>query len=452
LYWITRVMVVYGHMPVPAAVAVNGALIAYLALFPAAFGAVVARLTNRGGPRMVLWAPFVWVASELGRTYLLTGFPWVLLGYSQTSVLPIAQTASVVGVYGLSAVVASTSAALAFAATVPRDGGERNRRPPIWRSAFRPLLIVLLVLVVLGVWGEWRIGRGELVASGETLRVGLIQANVSIEEKLETRQAFAIFTRYLRLSREALAKGATTLIWPESSTPFAFGLDLTGSEQVRALARDAHASILLGSDQVQYSDPPQYWNSAFMIRPDGSTAGNYKKIHLVPFGEYVPARRVFFFMDRIVEASIDFSSGLESTLLPIGSHQVSTSICYEVVYPNLVRQFTIAGSELLTTITNDAWFGPTSAPYQHFDQAAMRAIENGRYLVRAANTGVSGIVDPYGRVLMRSGIFEPRVLVGEVRFLHGMTWYARLGDAIAYASLLITAALLVVARRSYRMT
>ena len=134
-------------------------------------------------------------------------------------------------------------------------------------------------------------------------------------------------------------------------------------------------------------------------------------------------------------------------MLPIGDHLVSVAICYEVVYPNLVRRFVAAGSELLTTITNDAWFGPTSAPYQHFEQASMRAIENGRYLVRAANTGISGIVDPYGRVIAESSIFEQVGLVGDIRFLTSRTVYAAIGDAMAYAAIALTLAALLVTRR-----
>jgi apolipoprotein N-acyltransferase len=135
------------------------------------------------------------------------------------------------------------------------------------------------------------------------------------------------------------------------------------------------------------------------------------------------------------------------TLLPVGSHQVSTAICYEIIYPDLVRRFVVAGSELVTTITNDSWFGPSSAPYQHFEQASMRAIEDGRYLVRAANTGVSGIVDPYGHVLVRTNIYEPAVISGDVRLLDALTVYARIGDIFAYASAVLTLALLLVARR-----
>jgi apolipoprotein N-acyltransferase len=161
----------------------------------------------------------------------------------------------------------------------------------------------------------------------------------------------------------------------------------------------------------------------------------------------VPAKKLLFFAAPLVEAVSDFSAGTDAVLLPVGRHRLSTAICYEVVYPDLVRRFVAGGSEMLTTITNDAWYGRSSAPHQHFEQAAIRAIEEGRYLVRSANTGVSGIVDPYGRVLARSGIFERAVLVGEARFLTTSTFYARHGDILAYASVVATALLLLLARR-----
>jgi apolipoprotein N-acyltransferase len=183
------------------------------------------------------------------------------------------------------------------------------------------------------------------------------------------------------------------------------------------------------------------------VKADGTTGGVYRKMHLVPFGEYVPAKNLFFFAAPLVQAVSDFSAGDAATLLPVAGHLISTAICYEVVYPDLVRQFVTGGSEMLTTITNDAWFGPTSAPYQHFEQASMRAIEMGRYLVRSANTGVSGIVDPYGRVVVRTAIFQRAVAVGDARFLRTSTFYARHGDILAYASVLASAALLVFARR-----
>jgi apolipoprotein N-acyltransferase len=147
-----------------------------------------------------------------------------------------------------------------------------------------------------------------------------------------------------------------------------------------------------------------------------------------------------------VEAVSDFTPGDSALVLPVDSHHVSVAICYEIVYPALVRQFVNRGSELLTTITNDAWFGDTAAPYQHFAQAGMRAIEEGRYLVRAANTGISGIVDPYGRVLAESGLYEPAVIVGEARYLTAPTVYSRIGDLVAYLSAVVTGVLLLQSR------
>jgi apolipoprotein N-acyltransferase len=245
------------------------------------------------------------------------------------------------------------------------------------------------------------------------------------------------------------------VIWPESSTPFRFEEDLAGAAQLRALARATGVPILFGSDQIDWQVrgtsrvPGRAFNSAFLVRADGSTGGVYRKMHLVPWGEYVPLKDLLFFVGPLVEAiGTGFAAGTEATLLPVGGRPVSVAICYEIIFPDLVRRFVLEGSELLTTITNDAWFGKTSAPYQHFEQASVRAIEEGRYLVRSANTGVSGIVDPYGRVVQRSQIFQPAVVIGEARLLTGTTIYTRIGDAFAYASAIVTIALLLLARRT----
>ena len=442
LYWITRVMAMYGHLQLWVAVLVNAALIAYLALFPALFAVVMRRLIAAHGAPALTAAPLVWVATELGRTYLLTGFPWVLLGYSQASVLPIAQLASIFGVYGVSALVAGVSAAAAVVATT-RDPGIR----------IRAIGGIAIPLVAVAVWGSLRVADGEWTRAGQPIRVGLIQGNVEQSEKWELERSRAIFDDYLRLTRQAIAAGSELVIWPESSTPFLFEEDVPAADRVRAIARQARVPILLGSDHIEWRVennrriPDKFFNSAFLVRPDGTTAGVYRKMHLVPFGEYVPLKRLLFFAGPLVEQVGPFSAGDEATLLPVAGHLISTSICYEVVYPNLVRQFVRGGSELLTTITNDAWFGPTSAPYQHFAQASMRAIEEGRYLVRSANTGVSGIVDPYGRVIEQSAVYQQLVVVGEARFLNGSTFYARHGDVFAYASVLLTVALLFMSRR-----
>jgi apolipoprotein N-acyltransferase len=436
LYWITHVMAVYGGLARPTAVMVNAALVAYLALFPALFAVIMRRLVVVFGVRALMAAPLVWVATELGRTYLFTGFPWVLLGYSQTTVLPVAQLASVTGVYGVSALVAAVGAALATVAA--------SRRRTEWLPAVIGTGVVVVAVVVFGGARLWR-GQAE---QGEPVRVGLVQGNVDQAEKWDVTRASAIFDRYMRLSREAIDQGARIVIWPESSAPFRFGEDEERTARIRALARESGTTLLLGSDEVEREPVPRYFNSAFLVRPDGTTGAVYRKLHLVPFGEYVPLRQVFFFAAPLVETIADFSPGSAAVLLPIGNRLASTAICYEIVYPDLVRRFVRGGSELLTTITNDAWFGRTSAPHQHFTQAAMRAIENGRYLVRSANTGISGIVDPYGRVLAASDLYEPAVIVGDVRYLTGLTVYSRTGDVFALASVLTVLVLLVAARRT----
>jgi apolipoprotein N-acyltransferase len=457
LYWITRVMAVYGGLQQWVAVLVNAALIAYLSLFPAMFTVVTRRLVLAYGAPALAAAPVVWVATELGRTHIFSGFPWVLLGYSQTTVLPVAQFASVFGVYGVSMLVAAVSTGFAM---VMVDGGPKGPRGAArsyvgrpFRAAmttrFAPLAIVLIVLAAIAAWGARRAAAAEWTRAGDAVGVGLIQGNIDQADKQNPDRANAIFQGYIRMTRDALRQGAGFVIWPESSTPFLFEEDIEASRQIRALAKQAQVPILIGSDQVERDGAAsfKYYNSAFLVRADGTSGRAYRKMHLVPFGEYVPLKRVLFFAAPLVEAVSDFSAGEDAVLLPVGNHLVSTAICYEVVYPDLVRRFVVGGSELLTTITNDAWFGRTSAPFQHFEQASMRAIEEGRYLVRSANTGVSGIVDPYGRVLERSDIFQPAVLVGEARFLRTATFYARHGDILAYASVVVTAVLLVLAPR-----
>ncbi len=453
LYWITRVMAVYGGLQGWVAVLVNAALIAYLALFPAFFAVIVRRFVVTNGPIALMAAPLVWVTAELGRTYLLTGFPWVLLGYSQATVLPIAQLASIFGVYGVSMLVAAVGAALALIAVGSTSLAGRVRGAATPSTALAMASGVFVLVLIVAVWGSRRVASSEWTRTGDPVRVGLIQGNVDQGDKWDAAQAAMIFQDYLRMTRQALQEGAELVLWPESSTPFLFDEDAGHAAQIRLLAQQARVPILLGSDQIEWRVvdnrriPDKYFNSAFLVRADGSTAGVYRKMHLVPFGEYVPLQRLLFFAAPLVERVGAFAPGVRPELLPVNGHPVSVAICYEVVYPALVREFVRGGSELLTTITNDAWFGRTSAPHQHFAQASMRAVEEGRYLIRSANTGISGLVDPYGRVLAESTIFEPAVIVGTARFLRPSTFYARHGDVLAYASAIATLALLVASRR-----
>ena len=444
LYWLVETMTTFGGLPAAVALFAAGLLVAYLSLFPAAFAAILARLrTSAGVPVAALCAAPAWVATELGRQYLWDGFPWALLGYSQVTLLPIAQLASVLGVYGLSGLLALTAAAAAVIAI--------DRRPRRWLAA----AAVVALVGGCGIWGRARIGEGSLARAGDGVRVAVVQGNIAQDDKWDPQLRDIIISRYLLLTREAIGRGATFIIWPESSLPVYFEGDRARSGAIRKLASESNVTLLIGSDQVERSTsaPPMHpmeerlYNAAFLVKPDGSTGGVYRKMHLVPFGEYVPMQNLLFFVGPIVEAVSSFSPGQTPVLLPVGGHRISTAICYEVIYGSLIRRFVNDGSELLTTITNDAWYGRSSAAYQHWDQAALRAIENGRYLARAANTGVSGFVDPYGRVVEKSTLFETAVLVGDVRFLQTRTIYSRIGDLVAWLSLAFVLAALLASWR-----
>ncbi len=436
-------MTTFGGLPPALSVFAALLLVAYLALFPAVFALLLARATRSFGARGILLAPAFWVTSELGRQYVWDGFPWALLGYSQITWLPIAQLASLVGVYGLSGLLALTASAAAFA-LVARG-----------TARWVPLSATCLLVCGIALWGSARISRGDLRSAGDSVRVAVLQGNIAQEEKWDPAQSERITDTYLQLTRQALAQGATFIIWPESSTPFYFETDLIRGGAIRRLAAEGGATLLIGSDQIEPIAPTpdrvkpeaRYYNAAFLVQPDGTTGAVYRKMHLVPFGEFVPAKRLLFFVGTIVEAASDFSAGTEPILLPVAGHHVSTAICYEVIYGSLMRRFVNEGSELLTTITNDAWYGRSSAPYQHWDQAALRAIEDGRYLARAANTGISGFVDPYGRVVRKSQLFEQTLLVEDLRFLRHRTLYSRIGDAVAWLSLAFTAAVFLAMRR-----
>ena len=437
IYWTGAVVRTFGGLAAPVAVLAAIVLALYMALFPALAAVITSRLVNRAGAAGVLLAPAAWVATEFFRGYLFGGFPWVPLGNSQVTVLPVAQLASVLGVYGLSALVSFISAALAYASLT--DG----------RARIAAVAAAFVTLAAVAGWGTWRVAEGSLTRQGTPIRIGLVQGNIAQSEKWNPNEARRIFTTHIAMTRDLVTRGAEFVMWPVSSTPFVFEEDEEGGNAVRDLAREVRVPLLFGSDQVDRSRRPlRMYNSAFMVGPDGRTGAVYRKMHLVPFGEYIPFRVLVSVVSPIVESLGEFAPGESMVMLPVGSHLISTAICYEVVYPGLIRQAVDGGSELLTTITNDGWYGESSAPYQHFAMASMRAIEQGRYLARAANTGISGVVDPYGRVVGQSAIFEQAGLVEEVRFLTGRTIYSAIGDAIAYLAIaLIAAALITIGRQ-----
>ncbi len=454
VYWTGATVSTFGGLPAFVAVIVAALLALYMATYIAVTGATVAILTRRFGIGGLCLAPAAWVAMEYLRGIIFGGFPWIPLGNTMVTLLPIAQLASALGVYGLSLFVAFVNVGFAVAALGPSSLSDATfaTATPL-RSANRSRLITaagtLALIAVVSVWGGMRLGGNELT-SGTPIQIGLIQGNIAQTDKWNPARADMILGRYLELSKQAADKGAQFIMWPESATPFYFEEDPTGGV-VRGLARGLGMPLLLGSDEIEDADPPRTYNAAFMLDTHGSTAAVYRKIQLVPFGEYVPFQRVLFFIGPLVEAVSAFSPGTRVTMMPVEGHMISTAICYEVTYPWLAREAVRQGSELLTTITNDAWYGESSAAFQHFEMAAMRAIEQGRYLARAANTGISGIIDPYGRVLVRTKLFETAAVVAEARFVQSQTLYARIGDLIAFISIAtVLLALLVAYQGSMR--
>jgi apolipoprotein N-acyltransferase len=408
LYWVTGVMTTYGGLNAVLSVVVAALLIGYLALYPAVFSLVLGVALRRFGPSAIWLSPWIWVATEWARSTLFSGFPWVLLGSSQAPVLPVAQAASVVGVFGLSGLVALVATAAADLAVSRRTSHRVGAAG------------VALLLVVTVAAGTFRVVDGRLTRTGSVLRVGLVQGGVEQELKWDPAYRDIILARHLSLTRQVIGRGVGLVIWPESSTPFFFDAEVQYAEPVRRLAAESRTPFLIGTDEFERGvdgAPNRIYNTALLVGPDGESRQAYRKIRLVPFGEFVPLKNLLFFVGPLVEAVSDFSAGTEPVVFDADGRRFSVAICYESVYPDLAQAFVDGGSQLLVTITNDAWFGRSSAAYQHFDLGALRAIEQGRYVVRAANTGISGVVDPYGRALARTPLFEQTVTAVDVRLL-----------------------------------
>jgi apolipoprotein N-acyltransferase len=446
LYWTALVVVQFGGLSLPVGVVVMTLLCLAFALFPLLFGAVTAFWLRAFGPGALFLAPLAWAATELLRAHTFFQFPWCLLGYSQHDNPAAIQIASVTAVYGVSAAVALASACLAYAALVPM------RRA----AAFGAFLVLLLAL---HGYGAWVMGRP--VPESDRLRVGLVQAGIVQEDKWKPELASQNIARHLELTERAAAEGARLVVWPESAVPFYYDHSPAVAELLRERVRRLGIFLFFGNDdrELQTTGEDRVYVGAKMLSPQGELVMRYHKMRLVPFGEYVPMQKVLTLGGRVtaklVEQVADFTPGREAVVGEAAGHRLGGFICYESVFPHLIRRFTAGGAELLVNVTNDAWYGRTSAPYQHLAMTRFRAVENGRYLVRAANTGISAVVDPRGRLVASTALFDRTVLVSDVPLVRGETFYARHGDVFAWAalgaSLALTASLLAYGRRRTRV-
>jgi apolipoprotein N-acyltransferase len=347
-------------------------------LYPALFAVVTARVCARLGPRGLWLAPATWVATEVLRRWVLGGFPWVVLGASQAGQIPIVQVASLAGVYGLSALVVLVSVAGAMLVVA--------------RGRLRMAAPVAVSVIVAGItaWGSARVADGTLVESGTPLRVAMVQGNIRQEEKWDRSVAPRILDTYLGLTRQAAAEGARLVVWPESSTPFYFEHDVLGNSAIRMTVRDTGVTLLFGSDQYEAGPPARYYNSAFVLGPDGGTAGIYRKMHLVPFGEFVPLKRLLFFVSPLVENVADFSAGTEAVVVPT-VRQGGKPAAHHDHQRCVVREIVRAASALLAGVAARGRAGALPrARGQYGDQRHRGSVRAGRHAVRTLRAARAG--------------------------------------------------------------
>ena len=437
LYWLNIVMTLYGKLPWAISFCLFLILAAYLGLFVA----IVVMLVRRGeiaGISPLLSFPTLWVGFEYLRSFLLSGFPWASLGYTQYRVLPLIQIADITGVYGLSFLIALANVVLLWIIK-----GAVMRGHSVYPAKSAALLLLLLVLT-LG-YGFMRLNS---VENGAPLKVALVQGNIPQDIKWDPDFQESTVAVYEKLTREACSNGAGLVVWPESALPFYFQSGGEYTRRVKSLAAKLNTFMVVGSPAAeQEQEQIRYLNSAFLLSPAGTVVGRSDKIHLVPFGEYVPLARMLPFVHKLVVGIGDFSPGEGTIPLRIGKEKIGILICFEGIFPELSRSYVQAGSRLLVNITNDAWYGRSSAPYQHLSMTVFRAVENRVPLIRAANTGITAIIDSKGHIRGMTQLFKEEYLTGEVRFGTAETIYTRYGDVFAGLCLALSAVIIVLAYR-----
>lgn len=438
LYWLVHTMHHYGHLPLWQCVPILGLMAAYLSLYT---GLLTAWMSTRPANLVTLLLfPAAGAGLEYVRAHLLTGFPWELLGYSQFRRLPLIQIADLVGVYGVSALIFLVNGGVAFAllALTRQSWG---RAPVTGALARRGLPILALALTATWGYGHYRIHVVDQASeSGPQARIAVIQGNIDQAQKWDPAYQQATIAKYQGLSEKAVAQGADLIIWPETATPFYLYRDRELSERVLDGIRAADTDFLVGSPAyTHYEGVLRLHNSAYLIDGQGRLQGSYEKVHLVPFGEYVPLKRWLPFLGKLVAEVGDFKPGRRGNALTWNGHKVGPLICYEIIFPRLARAMAAGGADLLVSQTNDAWFGRTSAAYQHFSMGVFRAVENRRSLVRAANTGVSGFIAPTGEIQSQTDLFEDVALSRTVALLAVPALYTRIGDLFAQICLALVA-------------
>jgi apolipoprotein N-acyltransferase len=433
-YWIYGVMHQYGGVNTPAGIGILILFCLYLALYHGLFGLLSSLLIGSSpfNLRALLLSPVVWVAVELARTRI-TGFPWDLLGTTQVDNIPLSRIASVTGVYGLSFEIVLVNAAFAAAFLVQREKRKR---------------LVLATIVAAAVLQVGRLVPVPAIPADHT--AVLVQANVPILEGSNwTKEYFNQTLRDLTevsLDSHGSPSRPDLIVWPENPAPF-YTSDPLFREAVSNVARQSSAWVLVGSIGIRNASatpeqPTEIYNSASLVSSNGDWVSRYDKVHLVPFGEYVPFKQVFSFAGGLTKEVGDFSRGTSRAPLDAGGTKLGVFICYESIFPDEVRQFAGNGAQMLVNISNDGWYGDSGAYAQHLKQSRMRAVENNRWLLLDTNTGVTAVIDPNGRIVASGPRKTRTAMRAPYALSNSTTFYTRHGDWFAYLCAIISVAAL----------
>ena len=456
LYWILIVLGRYGGLPLFLSLPGLVLLAAYMALYPAVFCALLSLLAGRSWHRerpvasLVWLAPVLWVGLDWLRSVLFTGFPWMDLGYGLYAQPQLIQSADLGGHHLVTFGVVLCNSLLVGIV-------DRQRRDVRWNVRRERGLLLLACATLVFLFGYSAVRYRIAVQYGPRAlqaQVAVVQGNVDQMVKWSPAFKTATVDTYLRLSREAIGEADVELVvWPETALPFYPQRDQLTS-RLAAFTGAANTWLLTGAPlftltpQTDGSELVRHYNGAILLGPDGRIAASHAKQHLVPFGEYVPLRPYLPFLEPLVVSVGDFAAGTSDEPLALGPMRLGMLICYESIFPEIARQSVTRGANLLVNLTNDAWYGRSSAPHQSMAMAVFRAVENKRALVRAANTGISGFVDPVGRIAERSGLFVEAALVSRMPLLDGQTVFNRQGHLFGPAcAVLIPLFLLLGGRR-----
>jgi apolipoprotein N-acyltransferase len=430
-------MHLYGDLSEPASIGVLVLFALYLGLYMALFGVLFAVLRRRWGLKVALLSsPLVWVAVEFARARV-TGFPWDLLGYTQIDNFTLDRIPPWTGVFGLSLLIAIVNMLWAMPAAK-------------LLSRSRMGILGLAAVVTIGMmWVEF---KGPAPAPDKTMDTAvLVQENLSVgagmqrefESKPAMLSSFAALSRHPDFANANTAATPDLIAWPESPAEF-LDSDPAYRDFMERLARSSSAPVV--ADDLSLGTRNQdgsysLYNSATFFKSDGSYGGRYDKIHLVPFGEYVPYKPLFFFTGHLLDG-LPFIPGTQRVLFDENGKKIGVFICYESIFGDEIRQFVSEGAQVLVNLSDDGWYGDSSAPWEHLDMVRMRAIENRRWILRSTNTGVTASIDPYGRIVDQMPRHVRGALLARFNFLSGETFYTRHGDWIAWLCALLTVALL----------